>query len=127
MIAAFEGNIPMLGVCLGHQCLVAHFGGRIIAAQRLMHGKTSMVHHDGSGVYASMSRPFQAGRYHSLSADPHGLPDVLEVVARTQRGEIMGVRHRDLPMDGVQFHPESILTPEGDRLLNNFLYPGEAS
>ncbi len=125
LIAAFAGRIPMLGVCLGHQCLVAHFGGQIVSAQRLMHGKTSMVHHQGTGIYRGLSQPFQAGRYHSLSADLNSLPDVLEITARTGRDEIMGVRHRDLPMDGVQFHPESILTPEGDSLLNNYLYPGE--
>ncbi len=123
MVAAFEGLIPMLGVCLGHQCLVAHFGGEIILAERLMHGKTSMVHHEGSGIYSGLSQPFQAGRYHSLAADPHSLPDSLEITARTDRGEIMGVRHREWPMDGVQFHPESILTPEGDKLMKSFLYP----
>jgi anthranilate synthase/aminodeoxychorismate synthase-like glutamine amidotransferase len=121
MIAAFETRAPILGVCLGHQSLVSHFGGRIISAERLMHGKTSMIHHDGKGVYRSLSEPFEAGRYHSLAAENQSLPSVLEISARTERDEIMGVRHRDLPIEGVQFHPESILTPEGDDLMKNFL------
>jgi len=121
MIAAFERRIPILGVCLGHQCLVAHFGGEIVAAERLMHGKTSMVYHDGGTIYESLSRPFEAGRYHSLAARAGSLPAVLAISAKTDRGEIMGVRHRDLPVEGVQFHPESVLTPQGDRLLANFL------
>jgi anthranilate synthase/aminodeoxychorismate synthase-like glutamine amidotransferase len=121
MIAAFERRAPILGVCLGHQSLVSHFGGRIISAERLMHGKTSMIHHDGKGVYRSLSEPFEAGRYHSLAAENQSLPSVLEISARTERDEIMGVRHRDLPIEGVQFHPESILTPEGDDLMKNFL------
>ncbi len=121
MIAAFAGRRPLLGVCLGHQCLVQHFGGRIVAAERLMHGKTSQISHDGSALYAGLSQPFQAGRYHSLAAEPHGLPAALVRSAWTKRGEIMGVRHRALPLVGVQFHPESVLTPEGDRLLANFL------
>lgn len=123
MVAAFEGLIPMLGVCLGHQCLVAHFGGEIVLAERLMHGKTSMVHHEGTGIYSGLDQPFQAGRYHSLAVDPESLPEMLEITARTDRGEIMGVQHRELPMNGVQFHPESILTPDGDQLMKSFLYP----
>ena len=121
MIAAFETRVPILGVCLGHQSLVSHFGGRIVSAERLMHGKTSMIHHDETGVYRGLSEPFEAGRYHSLAAEYQSLPSVLEVSARTERDEIMGVRHRDLPIEGVQFHPESILTPEGDDLMKNFL------
>ena len=121
MLAAFERRIPVLGVCLGHQSLVQHFGGRIVSADRLMHGKTSMIEHDGATIYQGLSQPFQAGRYHSLAAEPASLPAVLEVTARSERGEIMGVRHRKLPLEGVQFHPESVLTPEGNRLLGNFL------
>jgi anthranilate synthase/aminodeoxychorismate synthase-like glutamine amidotransferase len=121
MIAAFETRIPILGVCLGHQSLVSHFGGRIVSAERLMHGKTSMIHHDEKGVYQGLTNPFEAGRYHSLAAENRSLPSVLEISARTQRDEIMGVRHRELPIEGVQFHPESILTPQGDQLMQNFL------
>ena len=121
MIAAFETQIPLLGVCLGHQCLVAHCGGKIVPAERLMHGKTSLVRHDGKSIYQGLSNPFEAGRYHSLAADASVLPEVLVVTARTERDEIMGVRHRTLPLEGVQFHPESVLTPTGDRLLRNFL------
>jgi anthranilate synthase component 2/para-aminobenzoate synthetase component 2 len=121
MLAAFEQRVPILGVCLGHQSMVQHFGGRIISAPRLMHGKTSMITHDGAGVYAGLSQPFQAGRYHSLAAEEESMPAVLAITARSERGEIMGVRHRQLPVEGVQFHPESVLTPEGNRLLGNFL------
>lgn len=121
MIEAFAGRVPILGVCLGHQCLVRHFGGDIVRAERLMHGKTSQVAHDGRTIYAGLSQPFEAGRYHSLSAEERTLPDVLALSAKTDRGEIMGVRHRTLPIEGVQFHPESVLTPEGERLMTNFL------
>ena len=121
MIEAFAGRIPILGVCLGHQSLVAVFGGRIVRAGRLMHGKTSPVHHDGRTIYAGLTQPFEAGRYHSLIAQPDALPSHLEVTARTPEGEIMGVRHLALAVEGVQFHPESILTPEGPRLMENFL------
>ena len=121
LIDVFAGKVPLLGVCLGHQCLVSHFGGDIIRAERLMHGKTSMVKHDGKSIYEGLSQPFEAGRYHSLSADSKTLPAVLDLTAQTARGEIMGVRHKDLPMEGVQFHPESILTPEGDQLMKNFM------
>ncbi len=121
MIAAFGERIPVLGVCLGHQSLVQACGGRIVAARRLMHGKTSMVQHDERTIFQGLSNPLEAGRYHSLAAESDSLPDVLQVTARTEGGEIMGVRHRNLPMEGVQFHPESVLTPEGDRLLQNFL------
>ncbi len=121
MIAAFEQRIPILGVCLGHQSLVQHFGGRIVAAARLMHGKTSMIQHDGKVLYAGLSQPCEVGRYHSLAVQRDNIPATLEVTARTEGGEIMGVRHQELPIEGVQFHPESILTPEGDQLLSNFL------
>ena len=121
MLAAFERRVPILGVCLGHQSLVQHCGGRIVPADRLMHGKTSMIEHDGRTIYSGLSQPFQAGRYHSLAAEAASLPAILEITARSERGEIMGVRHRQLPLEGVQFHPESVLTPEGNRLLGNFL------
>ena len=121
MIAAFAGSIPVLGVCLGHQCLVHHFGGRIIRAERLMHGKTSMATHDGETIFAGLPQPFEVGRYHSLSAEQDSLPDDLVLTSQTDRGEIMGVRHRTLALEGVQFHPESVLTPEGDRLMANFM------
>ena len=121
MIEAFAGRVPILGVCLGHQSLVEVFGGRVVRAGRLMHGKTSPVAHDAKGVFAGMPQDFQAGRYHSLIADPASVPPVLEVSARTAQGEIMGVRHRSLPIEGVQFHPESVLTPDGPILMGNFL------
>jgi anthranilate synthase/aminodeoxychorismate synthase-like glutamine amidotransferase len=121
MIAAFADKVPMLGVCLGHQCLVQHFGGAIVRAERLMHGKTSMAKHDGKTIFDGISQPFEVGRYHSLCAEHATLPDVLELTAETERGEIMGVRHKTLPLEGVQFHPESVLTPEGDRLMANFM------
>ena len=121
MIAAFQDKLPVLGVCLGHQCLVSHFGGEIVRAERLMHGKTSLVKHDNQSVFSGLSQPFEAGRYHSLCADHDTLPDTLLLTAQTERGEIMGVRHRELPLEGVQFHPESVLTPEGDQLMANFM------
>ena len=121
MIAAFADHVPVLWVCLGHQCLVQHFGGAIVRAERLMHGKTSMVDHDGKSIYADLPQPFEVGRYHSLCAEIESLPDELELTAQTEREEIMGVRHRELPLEGVQFHPESVLTPEGDRLMANFM------
>ncbi|MHB8817359.1 MAG: anthranilate synthase component II [Steroidobacteraceae bacterium] len=125
MIRAFAGQVPVLGVCLGHQSIVEVFGGKVVRAGRLMHGKTSLVQHDGLGLFADMPQPCEVGRYHSLIAAPETLPPELTVSARTPEGEIMGVRHRDLDVEGVQFHPESILTPEGPRLLGNFL--GERS
>jgi anthranilate synthase/aminodeoxychorismate synthase-like glutamine amidotransferase len=121
MIGAFAGHVPVLGVCLGHQSLVEVFGGKVVRAARLMHGKTSYVHHDGRGILAGLPEPFEAGRYHSLIAQPQSLPDVLEVSARTDEGEIMAVRHRELAVEGVQFHPESVLTPQGPLLMENFL------
>ena len=123
MIDAFAGEIPLLGVCLGHQCLVEHFGGRIVAAASLMHGKTSIITHDGEGIYAELPNPIEVGRYHSLAAERERIPGVLSVTATTDDGEIMGVRHQAIDAEGVQFHPESVLTPDGPRLLENFLYP----
>jgi anthranilate synthase/aminodeoxychorismate synthase-like glutamine amidotransferase len=121
MIEHFAGKLPIFGVCLGHQSLVEVFGGKVVRAGRLMHGKTSPVNHDGKGILAGMSNPFEAGRYHSLIAAPETIPEVLEVTARTPEGEIMGVRHKKYAIEGVQFHPESILTPEGPTLMGNFL------
>ncbi|MDH3334078.1 MAG: aminodeoxychorismate/anthranilate synthase component II [Gammaproteobacteria bacterium] len=121
MIAAFAGKAPILGVCLGHQSIVQQQGGRIVRAERLMHGKTSMVKHDGKSVFAGLSNPFEVGRYHSLCAEEESLPQDLVVTAQTDRGEIMGVRHKTLQIEGVQFHPESVLTPEGDALMANFM------
>jgi anthranilate synthase/aminodeoxychorismate synthase-like glutamine amidotransferase len=121
MIEAFAGRVPVLGVCLGHQALVEVFGGRVVRAGRLMHGKTSMVQHDGRGIFVGLPQPFEAGRYHSLIAERDAIPPVLEVTAWTPEGEIMGVRHRELQVEGVQFHPESILTPDGPVLMGNFL------
>ena len=123
MIGSFAGKIPVLGVCLGHQSIVQHFGGEIIGAAALMHGKTSVVQHDGATIYRGLSNPFEVGRYHSLAANRERMPPDLVVTARTTDGEIMGVRHRKLAVEGVQFHPESVLTPEGPHLLKNFLYP----
>jgi anthranilate synthase/aminodeoxychorismate synthase-like glutamine amidotransferase len=121
MIRAFAGHIPVLGVCLGHQSIVSVFGGKIISAAQLMHGKTSMVGHDGQGVFKGLPDPMEVGRYHSLAAESVSMPDELVVTARTDEGEIMGVRHRDLKVEGVQFHPESVLTPDGLALMKNFL------
>jgi anthranilate synthase component 2 len=121
VIDRFKGRIPILGVCLGHQAIGAALGGDIVRAPRIMHGKTSPIHHDGRGVFAGLANPFDATRYHSLVIERASLPDDLEVSAWTSEGEIMGVRHRRLPLEGVQFHPESILTLEGKRLLRNFL------
>jgi anthranilate synthase/aminodeoxychorismate synthase-like glutamine amidotransferase len=121
MIQAFAGKRPIFGVCLGHQSLVEVFGGKVVRAARLMHGKVSPVAHDGKGLYDGMPQDFEAGRYHSLIADPDIIPDVLQVTSKTAQGEIMGVRHKSLPIEGVQFHPESVLTPDGPILLSNFL------
>jgi anthranilate synthase/aminodeoxychorismate synthase-like glutamine amidotransferase len=121
MIEAFAGRIPIFGVCLGHQSLVEVFGGKVVRAARLMHGKVSPVTHDGRGLLAGLPQNFQAGRYHSLIADPASIPAELQVTARTAEGEIMGVRHKTLPIEGVQFHPESVLTPDGPMLMGNFL------
>jgi len=121
LIRAFAGRVPILGVCLGHQSIVQAFGGKIVRSERPMHGKTSRVYHDGGTIYAGISNPFQATRYHSLIAIESALPDELKVSSYTSEGEIMGVRHRDLPIEGLQFHPESILSPEGPALLANYL------
>ena len=121
VVAELGGEIPILGVCLGHQCIGQVYGGRIVPAPELMHGKTSAIFHTGVGVFADVPNPFDATRYHSLVVDRASVPDVLEVTAETPDGVVMGLRHRDLPVEGVQFHPESILTPEGPDLLANFL------
>lgn len=121
MIRAFAGQVPVLGVCLGHQALVEVYGGEIVRAERLMHGKASQVLHQGTGLYAELPNPFPAGRYHSLIAKRDTVPDDFEVTAWTAEGEVMGVRHRALALEGVQFHPESILTPDGPKLLASFL------
>ena len=120
-VHAFAGRIPVLGVCLGHQSIGQAFGGRVIRAPRLMHGKTSPIHHDGRGIFRGLANPFIATRYHSLIVERESLPAGLEISAWTEEGEIMGLRHRVHAVDGVQFHPESILTVEGKHLLANFL------
>ncbi len=121
MVRAFAGRIPVLGVCLGHQSIVEVLGGKVVRAGRLMHGKTSRLEHDSQTIFAGIPQHCEVGRYHSLIAAPGSLPSELEVSGRTAEGEIMAVRHRDLAIEGVQFHPESILTPDGPRLLENFL------
>ena len=121
VIARFADHIPVLGICLGHQCIVEVFGGSVVRAKRVMHGKVSAVYHDGRTIYDGLSNPFSATRYHSLIAEDRGLSDLLEISAYTSEGEVMGVRLKGKPVEGVQFHPESILTPEGARLLSNFL------
>jgi len=119
--ACAERGLPLLGVCLGHQAIGAAFGARIVRARSIMHGKVSRIEHDGCGVFEGIDSPIEATRYHSLVVEEASCPDVLEITARTPDGEIMGLRHRGLPIEGVQFHPESILTAEGKRLLGNFL------
>jgi para-aminobenzoate synthetase component 2 len=121
LIQHFAGKIPILGVCLGHQSIGAAFGGEIIRAPRLMHGKTSMIYHDGKTIFKDLINPFEATRYHSLVIKKETIPDCLEITARTDMDEIMGVRHKDVIVEGVQFHPESILTKVGKDLLRNFL------
>jgi anthranilate synthase/aminodeoxychorismate synthase-like glutamine amidotransferase len=121
LVSRYAGRFPILGVCLGHQTIGAAFGGEIIRAERIMHGKTSPIEHDGRTIFAGLSNPFDATRYHSLLVRRDTLPGCLEVSAWTRDGEIMGLRHRELPVEGVQFHPESILTLEGKRLLESFL------
>jgi len=123
LIRAAAGKVPLLGVCLGHQSIGQAFGGEIVRAERLMHGKTSPIHHHGQGVFRGLPSPFEATRYHSLLIRRETLPECLEVTAETAEGEIMGVRHRDLPIEGVQFHPESVLTEHGKELLRNFVTP----
>src|SRR5689334_6972853 len=121
VIERLAGKVPLLGVCLGHQAIGQAFGGKVIRAPELMHGKASEVHHDGKTIFAGVSDQFQAGRYHSLIVEKQSLPDCLEISAQTAGDVIMGLRHRELKVEGVQFHPESILTPEGKQLLANFL------
>jgi len=121
LIRRFAGKVPILGVCLGHQAIGQAFGGKIVRAKRVMHGKLSSITHDDRGVFAGLPSPFHATRYHSLAIEPGSLPDDLEVTATADDGEIMGVRHRKLAVEGVQFHPEAILTEHGKQLLSNFL------
>jgi anthranilate synthase/aminodeoxychorismate synthase-like glutamine amidotransferase len=121
MIRAFAGRLPIFGVCLGHQSIVEAFGGDVVRAPRLMHGKTSLVSHDGRTLFEGLPQPCEVGRYHSLIAAPEKMPAVLEVSAKTDQGEIMAVRHREFLIEGVQFHPESVLTPQGPQLMGNFL------
>jgi anthranilate synthase/aminodeoxychorismate synthase-like glutamine amidotransferase len=121
VIRTFGPRLPLFGVCLGHQCIGDVFGGEVVRAGRLMHGKTSPILHDGKGVFTDLPSPFEATRYHSLLVRRESFPDCLEISAETAEGEIMGLRHRELPIHGVQFHPESILTLEGKKLLQNFL------
>lgn len=127
VIAAFGGSVPILGVCLGHQCIGAALGGKVARARRPMHGKTSLVHHDGSGVFAGLPDPLRVTRYHSLIVEDAALPECLEVTARSEEGEIMALAHRTQPTVGVQFHPEAVLTEHGHDLLRNFLSLGTAN
>jgi len=122
-ITYFAGKIPVLGVCLGHQSMGEAFGGRTVRASRIMHGKTSPMYHDGKGVFTGLPDPFDGMRYHSLIVEEKTLPDCFEVTCRTDEGELMGIRHRTMPLEGVQFHPESIMTPAGIQLLKNFMDP----
>jgi anthranilate synthase/aminodeoxychorismate synthase-like glutamine amidotransferase len=121
MVKRFAGKVSILGVCLGHQSIGQAFGGVVSRAPYIMHGKTSQIHHDGAGIYAGLPNPFTATRYHSLIVERDSVPDCLQIVAETEDGLVMGLRHRDMPVEGMQFHPESILTSEGKRLLGNFL------
>ena len=121
VIKTYSGKIPILGVCLGHQAIGHAFGGKVVSAKRLMHGKTSTITADGKKIFEGIHKPFQAMRYHSLAVSREGLPDCLEVTAESEDGEIMGLRHRSHPTEGIQFHPESIMTPVGKRILRNFL------
>lgn len=120
-VRSFAGRIPILGVCLGHQAIGSAFGAEIVRAKRLMHGKTSPIIHDGKTIYRNVPSPFEGGRYHSLIIEESSLPACLEVSARSDEGEIMGIRHREYPVEGIQFHPESVLTPEGMKILKNFV------
>ncbi|MDA1278820.1 MAG: aminodeoxychorismate/anthranilate synthase component II [Chloroflexi bacterium] len=121
VIKYFSGKVPVLGVCLGHQCIAQAFGGVVKGAGEIRHGKTSAIHHDGQGVFAGLPQPFEAVRYHSLAVEPDTVPGVFEVTARTENGIIMGIKHRKFDVEGVQFHPESIMTEAGKDLLQNFL------
>lgn len=121
VIEKFSGKIPILGVCLGHQCIAEVFGGKIVAASKLMHGKTSMIYHRARGIFKGIPTPFEATRYHSLIVEKKSLPRVLQITAWTKQNEIMALKHKKMPVWGVQFHPESILTRDGKRLLKNFI------
>jgi anthranilate synthase component 2 len=121
VIAAFAGQLPILGICLGHQAIGEVFGGKVVRAPKPIHGKVSDVYHKEDGIYQGLSQPFVAGRYHSLLVEEESIPDCLEITARTADGLIMGLRHKEYPIEGVQFHPESVLTPEGMRLFEHFL------
>jgi anthranilate synthase/aminodeoxychorismate synthase-like glutamine amidotransferase len=121
MVREFYETVPIMGICLGHQSIGYAFGGKVVRGKRIMHGKTSKVNHDGRTLFAGLPNPFVAGRYHSLLVERDGLPDCLEVSAHTEDGEIMGLRHKTFPVEGIQFHPESVLTPQGKRILRNFL------
>jgi len=121
LIREFAGKIPILGVCLGHQCIGYAFGAEIVRAKRIMHGKTSLIYHNEKGIFEGITNPFEATRYHSLIVKPDKLPECLEITAQTDRKEIMGIRHKNYSVWGVQFHPESILTSQGKKLLRNFL------
>jgi len=121
VIRTFYRTIPVMGVCLGHQAIGYAFGGNVVRADRIMHGKTSPIHNDGKTIFKGLPNPFIAGRYHSLIVEKNSLPDCLEISAETVEGEIMGIRHRQYPVEGIQFHPESILTPNGKRIIKNFL------
>lgn len=121
VIQEFYSSVPLMGICLGHQCIGTAFGGEVVRAERIMHGKVSPVEHDGKTIFTGMPQPFAAGRYHSLLVRPESLPSCLEISARTAEGEIMGLRHKDYPVEGIQFHPESVLTPQGKRIIRNFI------
>lgn len=121
VVREFHKTVPILGICLGHQSIGYAFGGEVVRADRIMHGKISPVNHDGKTIFAGLPNPFTAGRYHSLVVRPETLPDCLEVSASTAEGEIMGLRHKEYPVEGIQFHPESVLTPQGKRIIRNFL------
>ena len=121
VVREFHKTIPIMGICLGHQSIGYAFGGEIVRAGRIMHGKVSPVHHDGKTIFTGLPDPFTAGRYHSLVVRPETMPSCLEISARTAEGEIMGLRHKEYPVEGIQFHPESVLTPQGKRILRNFI------
>lgn len=121
VVRRFYTKIPIMGVCLGHQCIGFAFGGEVVRAERIMHGKTSLVRHDNKTIFTGLPNPFSAGRYHSLIVKRETLPDCLEISAETDEGEIMGFRHKEYPVEGIQFHPESVLTPQGKRIIKNFL------
>jgi anthranilate synthase/aminodeoxychorismate synthase-like glutamine amidotransferase len=121
VVREFHTTVPIMGICLGHQSIGYAFGGEVVRADRIMHGKISPVNHDGKTIFAGLPNPFTAGRYHSLLVRPETLPDCLEVSAQTAEGEIMGLRHKEYPVEGIQFHPESVLTPQGKRIIRNFL------